>query len=92
MTAMLKVVILADSNALARGPGWGNLKADDTYPRLLQSTIEKKTGVEVFSFGESYRGVREVLRDWRRAVEDIDPHIIVIQIGGSDCAPRMLLP
>jgi len=88
-----KIVILADSLSLPRPKkDIGNIRYEDTYPYLLDISLRKKLGHEapiVTEKGKRYRTITEVAADWREYVTWRKPEMVVVQVGITDCAPRV---
>jgi lysophospholipase L1-like esterase len=91
----MKICILADSEALPRGESWGNTPFEATYPYLLDRYLRRRFGLEapiVLTKGVRLRTTDEVLADWDEEVALRRCEIVIVQVGGGDCAPRTLLP
>lgn len=92
----MKIAILADSNALPRPMDWGGLPLESTYPYLLERKLREKLypreDVHLIERGKRYRTTRTVLQDWYEIVDLRNPDVVIVQVGGADCAPRVLLP
>jgi lysophospholipase L1-like esterase len=91
----MRIAILADSNALPRPTEWGGLLLEHTYPYLLERALRARfplRDVHVIERGKRYRTILGVLEDWYEIVSLRKPDVIVVQVGGADCAPRVLLP
>jgi len=91
----MNVVVLADSQGLPRAKGWGNIPFEATYPYLLGQLLRDRLGDSApFVIDRSSRGrtMKHVMRDWEEEVELKNARVIVLHVGGSDCAPRVFLP
>lgn len=83
---------MADSAALPRGEKWGNIPHEATYPSKLDHILRAELGPEsplVIERGMRYRTMQDVLRDWEDEIALKRPEILILQVGGSDCAPRV---
>lgn len=86
-------MIFSDSQALPRGENWGAVPYESTYPWVLRQLFLEHYGrsaPHVIERGMRYRTVEDVLREWHEEVELKRPEVVVLQVGGSDCAPRVL--
>lgn len=91
----MKICILADSECLPRGESWGGTTYESTYPYLLDRALRARFGQEapiVLTKGTRLATTFEVLNDWFEEVELRKAEIVVVQVGGGDCAPRTILP
>lgn len=92
----MRISILADSNALPRPTEWGGLLLEDTYPYLLERELRRSLPASeelvVTERGMRYRTIESVLNDWYEVVDLRKADVVIVQVGGADCAPRILLP
>jgi len=89
----MKIVILADSLALAREGGEG-IPFEATYPYLLDQSLRKQLGPDfplVIERGMRARTIEDVLADWFEQVELKTADIVIVHVGIVDCAPRIFL-
>jgi acyl-CoA thioesterase I len=88
-----RVVVLADSLALPRGtePHEEIVRWEDTWPSVLERILKTRgCSVEVINCGKRDRTVESLLdHEFYEHVTLKRPHVLVIQIGVSDCAPRI---
>lgn len=87
-----KIVILGDSICLPRAKGAGNIPYEATYPYLLDQALRKRYGEEspiVIECGMRSRTIRDVVSDWHEEVYLKAADIVIVQVGGNDCAPRV---
>jgi len=92
VTALVKIVIIADSLALPRPPEAGLVHYEETYPVLLQRLLgQPSEGIEflVAERGKRFRTMADCVRDWTEVVAYRNPRIVVVQTGIVDCAPRV---
>lgn len=90
----MKIVILADSLALAREEGGGGIPFEATYPYLLEQSLRKRLGHDsplVIERGMRARTIEDVLADWFEQVELKTADIVIVHVGIVDCAPRVFL-
>jgi lysophospholipase L1-like esterase len=90
----MKIVILADSLALAREEGGGGIPFEATYPYLLDQSLRKQLGPDsplVIERGRRARTIEGVLEDWFEQVELKTADVVVVHVGIVDCAPRVFL-
>lgn len=90
----MKIVILADSLALAREEGGGNIPFEATYPYLLDRSLRQRLGQDsplVIERGMRSRTIERVLDDWFEQVELKAADVVIVHIGIVDCAPRVFL-
>lgn len=88
----MKVVIIADSLALARGEGWGDIKYEETYPCLLDIGLRskfKEIDTIVIERGMRFRTILNVLEDWDELVKLRKADFVIVHVGIVDCAPRV---
>jgi len=88
-----RILIFSDSQALPRGTGWGSLAYEQTYPYRLHEIFRTAMGIEaplVLERGKRYRTIEDVGREWEEEVVLKRPDVVVLNVGGSDCAPRLL--
>jgi lysophospholipase L1-like esterase len=91
----MKVVILADSLALPRQEGEGNIPYEVTYPYLLDESLRRRLGERapwIIERGMRSRTIERVLDEWFEMVELRGAEVVVIHIGIVDCAPRVFMP
>jgi lysophospholipase L1-like esterase len=87
-----KIVILADSLSLPRPENLGNTLYEETYPYLLDVSLREQQGVNapiIIEKGKRSRTMPDVASDWKEYVSLRKPEIVVIQVGITDCAPRV---
>jgi lysophospholipase L1-like esterase len=90
----MKIVILADSLALARQEGGGNIPFEFTYPYSLDQSLRKRLGQDsplVIERGMRSRTIERVLDDWFEQVELKAADVVIVRVGVVDCAPRVFL-
>ncbi len=90
--ALQKVSILADSLAMPRPPGEGDLRLEETYPYLLDQLCRQRLGTEAPLFierGRRFRTIDQVVDDWPEGVIVKQADIAIVQVGIADCAPRV---
>ena len=90
----MKIVILADSLALARPPSEGDIPYEATYPYLLDLSLRRQWGANaplIIERGMRRRTIEYVLDDWLEMVELRTADVVVIHVGIVDCAPRVFL-
>jgi lysophospholipase L1-like esterase len=91
----MKVVILADSLALPRQEGEGNIPYEATYPYLLDESLHRQLGgraPHIIERGMRSRTIERVLDEWFELVELRGASVVVVHIGIVDCAPRVFMP
>lgn len=91
----LKIVLLADSLSLPRGPDQGDIPYEATYPFLLEWSLRAKLGSHVpwlIERGLRLRTILGVPADWYEQVQLKKPDILVVHVGVVDCAPRVFMP
>ncbi len=68
------------------------LSSDGAYPRLLERTLEQRTGrdVEVLNAGISGWTSAEMLVAWFLILQDFAPDVVVLHEGVNDVLPRFL--
>ncbi|HEV7860371.1 MAG TPA: SGNH/GDSL hydrolase family protein [Pyrinomonadaceae bacterium] len=91
----MKVVILADSLALPRQAGEGNIPFEATYPYLLDESLRGKLAHRaplIIERGMRSRTIERVLDEWFEMVQLRGAEVVVVHIGIVDCAPRVLMP
>lgn len=66
--------------------------SDGSYPRLLERTLEQRTGrdFEVLNAGMSGWTSAEMLVSWFLTLQDLRPDVLVLHEGVNDLPPRML--
>lgn len=90
----MKILIFADSLALAREPEGGNIRYEETYPFLLDVALKQRYGADaplVNDRGMRSRTIEHVIDHWFEEVELKNPDMVVIHVGIVDCAPRVFL-
>jgi lysophospholipase L1-like esterase len=88
-----KIVVLGDSQALPRGKAWGNVDVELTYPWQLQARLKERFGLDapvVIERGMRSRTIEDVLLEWEEQVTLKKPDVVVLNVGGADCTPRVL--
>lgn len=93
MSDPTRIVIMADSAAMPRGESWGNIPFEETYPYLFDRELRARLGARaplVIERGMRFRTMEDVLADWEIEIEAKRPEVLILQVGGSDCAPRVL--
>lgn len=85
MAAKNRVVILADSLAMARGKDEGNIPYEATWPYLLAT---ENTSIEVINKGMRARTILHTKNELQE-IELLTPDIVIIQVGVVDGAPRI---
>lgn len=91
----MRIVILADSTALARAKSAGNIPYENTYPYLLEQSMKERFGADGPTFierGMRSRTIEDVVKDWYDEVELKNADIVIVHVGGNDAAPRVFLP
>lgn len=91
----MKVVILADSLALPRQEGEGNIPYEATYPYLLDEGLRRRLGQHapwIIERGMRSRTIEKVLEEWFELVQLREAEVVVIHVGIVDCAPRVFMP
>ncbi|MFT5495253.1 MAG: acyl-CoA thioesterase-1 [Kiritimatiellia bacterium] len=92
ITAPHKVTLLADSLAMPRPPGEGDLRLEETYPYLLDLLCRQRLGTAAPLFverGKRFRTIDQVVDDWPEEVIIKQADIALVQVGIADCAPRV---
>jgi len=87
-----KIVILGDSICLPRAKGAGNIPFESTYPYLLDRALRDRYGAAapvVIECGMRSRTIDDVVADWHEEVYLKQPDIVIVHVGGNDCAPRV---
>jgi lysophospholipase L1-like esterase len=90
----MKVVILADSLAMARPESEGDIRDDATYPSLLDRSLRRKFGASapiLIERGTRRRTIELVLADWPELVELKSAEVVIVHVGIVDCAPRVFM-
>jgi acyl-CoA thioesterase-1 len=80
-----KVVVLGDSLALPRKEGDDIVKLEETWPYLLGL----QPYLEVYNCSSRANNSEIILLDVYEHIELKQPHVVIIQIGIVDCAPRI---
>lgn len=91
----MKVVILADSLALPRQEGEGNIAYEATYPYLLDQSLRQQLAQRapfIIERGMRSRTIEQVREEWFEMVELRAADVVIVHIGIVDCAPRIFLP
>lgn len=91
----MRVVILADSLALPRQEGEGNIPYEATYPYLLDEGLRGRLGRRapwIIERGMRSRTIGKVLEEWFELVQLRRAEVVVIHVGIVDCAPRVFMP
>lgn len=91
----MRVVILADSLALPRQEGEGNIPYEATYPYLLDEGLRRRLGQRapwIIERGMRSRTIRNVLDEWFELVQLRRAEVVIIHVGIVDCAPRIFMP
>lgn len=92
MSSPKKIVVLGDSICLPRAKGAGNIPYESTYPYLLDQALRRRYGAEspiVIECGMRSRTIRDAVSDWNEEVYLKAADIVIVQVGGNDCAPRV---
>jgi lysophospholipase L1-like esterase len=87
-----KIVILADSLSLPRPENLGNTPYEETYPYLMDISLREQMGINapiIIEKGKRSRTMPDVAADWNEYVSWRKPEIVVIQVGITDCSPRV---
>lgn len=90
----MKIVVMADSLAMPRQEGEGNIAFEATYPYLLDQSLRRQLGSQtpvVIERGMRRRTIEYVLDEWFELVELRTPDVVVVHVGIVDCAPRVFL-
>ncbi len=90
----MKIAILADSLALPRPEGEGNISYESTYPYLLIDSLRRQFGAQaplIIEGGRRRRTIEYVLDDWQELVELRGADVVIVHVGIVDCAPRVFL-
>jgi lysophospholipase L1-like esterase len=91
----MKVVILADSLALPRQAGEGDIPYEATYPYLLDQSLRRQSNQRapwIIERGMRSRTIESVLDEWFEMVELRGAEVVVVHVGIVDCAPRVFMP
>ncbi len=91
----MKIVILADSVALPRPKGAGNIPYESTYPYILDRALRARLGNEsplLIERGMRSRTVTDVITDWHEEIDLKQADVAIVHVGGNDCAPRVFMP
>jgi lysophospholipase L1-like esterase len=91
----MKVVILADSLALPRQEGEGNIPFEATYPYLLDESLRERLARRaplIIERGMRSRTIERVLDEWFEMVSLRGAEVVVVHVGIVDCAPRIFMP
>lgn len=90
----MKIVVMADSLAMPRQEGEGNIPFEATYPYLLDQSLRRQLGKQapvIIERGMRRRTIEYVLDEWFELVELRAPDVVVVHVGIVDCAPRVFL-
>ncbi len=90
-----KIVILADSLSLPRPEHLGDISYEETYPYLLDVSLRNLLGKNapvVIEKGKRSRTITDVATEWQEYVSWRKSEIVIVQVGITDCAPRVFLP
>lgn len=89
-----KIAIIADSMCLPRGEKEGNIPFETTYPILLEDLfnefINKENKPRFIVKGKRSRTILDVKEEWKEVIDFIKPEIVIVNVGITDCAPRIL--
>jgi len=90
----MKVVILADSLAMARPKSEGDIRDDATYPSRLEQSLRRQLGADapiVIERGTRRRTIEFVISDWPELVDLKLAEVVIVHVGIVDCAPRVFM-
>ena len=83
MTTPPKISILADSLALPRPPGEGDLLLEETYPYFLEHLCRQQYGINapiVMEHGKRFRTIDQVVEDWPELVIVKQADIAIVMV------------
>lgn len=94
MSRKIKIAIIADSMCLPRGEKEGDVPFEATYPIVLEDTfnnyVNKEKKPRFIVKGKRSRTLLEVKDEWKEVIDFIKPEIVIVNVGITDCAPRIL--
>ena len=94
MNTKTKIAIIADSMCLPRGEKEGDVPFETTYPIVLEDTfnsyINKEKTPRFIVKGKRSRTILDVKEEWKEVIDFIKPEIVIVNVGITDCAPRIL--
>ena len=94
MSGKIKIAIISDSMAMPRGEKVGNISYESTYPIILEDNFNKFFSIDkaprLIVRGKRSRTIMQVKEEWTEVIDFIKPQTVVIHVGITDCAPRIL--
>lgn len=89
-----KIAIISDSMSMPRGEKFGNISYESTYPIILEDAFNKFFSIDksprLIVRGKRSRTIMQVKEEWIELIDFIKPQTVVIHVGITDCAPRIL--
>lgn len=87
-----RVSLFADSLALPRDKGWGDVAFEDTYPYLLEEALRKIPAFSHFIFINRAQRFRTIIKTAEELLDFVSlpsADYVIIHCGIVDCAPRV---